>query len=304
MEREDSKWFVGMFTGVFILVLVVIIALWYAVFSIKIPVWYVGIKVNMYWDDKWVSVYTLKTGRNWYNPINSDVYRYPTFVQQKNYENISFQDNDWLVIASDIWLDYQFKEDKVSYIFEQYRADIYKITDVLMATWLKSSVNKASAEFKVDELYWPKKEQFRIKVLEYIKKDFDEKGIVVWNIYFIWDMKLPDAVSEIIKAKISATQAAMQKENELRTVEAEAQKKIAEAKGNATAAIAVAEGKSQATLIEAKAEAEAIKIKSQAITAQWWAEYVKLKEIEKWNWMLPQITWVNSVVATWLNLAK
>lgn len=280
--ENNKKWF-GTILSI-IGTLFVLVLLWYWVFSVKVPVWNVGIKVNMYGDWKWVSIYTLKTGRNWYNPITNDVYKYPVFIQQKEYAWVSFQDIDWLVITSNIGMDYQFKEESVPKIFESYRQSAENITSQLMATWLKSSVNRASSKFKVDELYWPKKEEFRLAVLETIKKDFDEKGILVQNIYFVWDMALPPQVMTRINAKIEATQTAMQKENELRAVEAEAQKQIAEAKGI-----------SESTLIKAQAEAEAIRIKTQAIMSQGWQEYVQLQAIEKWNWILPVTTLGNNV---------
>lgn len=280
--KNNNNWFAGLLYVVW--TVLVLIFLWYAVFSVKIPVWNVGIKVNMYWDGKWVSVYTLKTGRNWYNPITNDIYKYPVFIQQKEYSWVSFQDIDWLVITSNIGMDYQFKEEDVPKVFENYRQSADNITSQLMATWLKSSVNRASSSFKVDELYWPKKEEFRLAVLENIKKDFDEKWILVNNIYFVWDMVLPPQVMTRINAKIEATQTAMQKENELRAVEAEAQKQIAEAKWI-----------SESTLIKAQAEAEAIKIKTQAIMSQGWQEYVQLQAIEKWNGVLPVTTLGNNV---------
>lgn len=269
---------------IIILSLVITAFILWLTFSVKIPVSYVGIKVNMYWDAKGVSVFTLPTGRSAYNPFMSDVYKYPVFVQQKEYSQVRFQDSDWLVIGSNIWLDYQFKSESVSKFFEQYRASANKITDELMSTWLRNAVNRASAKFKVDEIYWPKKEEFRLLVLENLKQDFDDKGIIVNNIYLVGDMELPPQVMSRITAKSEATQTAMQKENELRTVEAEVQKQIAEAKWYA-----------EATLIRARAETEAIKIKSQAIQSQWWADYIKLQEIDKWNWVLPTITGVNYV---------
>lgn len=280
---KNNKWFVWIILIVLsTLLLSRFILLWF--FSVKIPVWNIGIKVNMYWDWKWVSIYTLKTWRNWYNPITSDVYKYPVFIQQKEYTSVSFQDIDWLVITSNIGMDYQFKQESVPKIFETYRQSADDITNQLMATWLKSAVNRASSKFKVDELYWPKKEDFRVEVLNNIKKDFDKKWILISNIYFVWDMSLPPEVMKRISAKIEATQTAMQKENELRTVEAEAKKKVAEAKWTA-----------ESILIQAKAEAEAIRIKAQAIVTQWWEEYVQLQAIERWNWILPVTTLGNNV---------
>jgi regulator of protease activity HflC (stomatin/prohibitin superfamily) len=281
--KKNNQWFIlTVLTTILVLVFLIVFSV--LTFSVKIPVWYTGIKVNLYWSNKWVNVNTLSTGRNWYNPFTSDVYKYPTFIQQKEYSQVSFQDTDWLSISSNIWMDYQFKSESISSIFENYRASASRITDELMATWLKSSINRASSKFKVDELYWPKKEEFRLLVLENIKKDFDDKGIIVSNIYFVGTMDLPPQVMTRINAKIEATQTAMQKENELRAVEAEAQKQIAEAKWY-----------NESQIIKAKADAEAIRIKSQAIMSQGWQEYVQLQAIEKWNGVLPVTTLGNNV---------
>lgn len=171
--KNSKKWFMWSAILIMIATIVGLYILFITVFSVKIPVWYTWIKVNMYWDAKWVSIYTLKTWRNYYNPITADVFKYPNHIQQKEYETISFQDTDWLVISTRIWLDYKFDESKISTIFEQYRASSDRLTNELMATWLKNSVNRASSSFKVDELYWPKKEEFRLKALENIKADFD-----------------------------------------------------------------------------------------------------------------------------------
>lgn len=282
--KNNTKGFIWFIITIVIVTILSLYFIFILVFSVKIPVWYMWIKVNMYWDAKWVSVYTLKTGRNFYNPITADVYKYPTHIQQKEYSNIRFQDVDWLVIWAVIWLDYQFNEAQVPKIFEQYRASSDKLTNELMYTWLKNSINRASTWFKVDELYWPKKEEFRLKVLDFIKADFDEKGIVVNNVYFVWDMILPEQVMTRINAKIEATQTAMQKENELRAVEAEAQKQIAEAKWY-----------NEAQIIKAKADAEAIRIKAEAIRNQWGAEYVQLQAVEKWNWVLPVTSLWNNI---------
>lgn len=266
------------------LTLLSLLFLYYVVFSVKIPVSYQGIKVNLYWDEQGVSIYTLDTWRNLYNPITSDVYKYPVFVQQEVYNWITFQDVDWLVITANIGMDYKFQDTSVAKIFEEYRVGPSTLTNQYMPTWLKNSINRASAKFKVDELYWPKKEEFRLAILENIKEDFDEKGIVVNNIYFVWDMELPNQVMSRITAKIEATQNAMQKENELRAVEAEAQKKIAEAKGY-----------NEAKIIKAQADAEAIRIQAEAIRNQWGAEYVQLKAIEQWDGKLPVTTLWDSV---------
>lgn len=276
--KSNLRWS-AVWIGVLI-TLFVWIALFFT-FSIKVPVGYSAIKVDIY--GKNVEPKGLHTGRNFYNVITHDVFKYPIFIQQAEYLDLVFQDTDGLKITADIGMDYKFDEAKIGSIYEQYKADVNKMTNTYMKTWVKNAVNRASSEFQVDKLYGPDKEKFRLRVLENLKEDLDVKGIIVNNVYFTNEMDLPDEVKGRINAKIQATQNAMQKENELRAVEADAKKKIAEAKGIADSAVEKAKGQAIAITTVAKAEAEAIEIKTNAIKAQGWEDYIQLQMIEAWR---------------------
>lgn len=242
-------------------------------FSVKVPVGYTAIKVDVY--GKNVEPQGLKTGRNFVNTITHDVYKYPIFIQQMEYQDVRFQDKGGLVVVADIGMDYKFDETKIGTIYSEYRAWVDKITSNYMRTWVTNAVNRASSDFDVDALYGESKEEFRLAVLKNLQDDLSKKGIVVNNIYFTDDMELPQQVKDRINSKIEATQKAMQAENELRTTKAEAQKVIEAARGDA-----------EAILLKAKAEADANKLIDQSITPTL-IEYEKSK---KWNGALPQVT--------------
>lgn len=246
------------------------------VFTVKIPVWYSGIKVNLYWEGKWAEPIWLHTGRNIYNPFTQDIYKYPVFIQQKVYENVKFQDKDWLTIVAAIGMDYKFDQNKIWKIYSDYKADVSKITNDYMDNWLKNAVNRVSSTYEVDLLYWQDKEKFRKEILKALQEDLGEKWIIVNNVYFNSEMILPQQVKARIDAKIEATQNAMQKENELRAVKAEAQKKIEEAKWIA-----------ESERIKAQWIADANKLKEKSLTA----EILEFEKIQKWNGELPQVVW-------------
>lgn len=269
--RTNKQWY-GILIWMLVVILLAIIT--FFTVSIKIPVGYSWIAVDIY--AKNVEPQWLSTWRHFINPITHDFYKYPVYIQQKEYSSINFQDEDWLVISADIGMDYKFDEAQIWKLYSDYRSSANKITNTYMRTWLKDAVNRASSKYKVDVLYGMQKEEFRQSILTNLKADLDPKWIIVDNIYFVDEIKLPREVEARINAKIEATQNAMQKENELRAVEAEAQKQIAEAKWY-----------NEAKIIKAEADAKAIQIKSQAITSQWGAEYVQLQAIEKWDWVLP-----------------
>ena len=85
-------------------------------------------------------------------------------------------------------------------------------------------------------------------------------------------------VEQAINAVISATQAAKEAEEQVRTREAQARQQVATARGNA-----------EALQINALAKAEAIRIEAEALRA-YGAQVIQMRAIEKWNGIMPQVT--------------
>lgn len=226
-------------------------------FSVKVSAGYSGILIDQYGNDKGVQVTGLGTGRNFYNSITHDAEVYPTFINQAEYENMEFQDVDGLKMSANVGVSYKFIEDKIGTVYETYRASSSKVTNTYMRTWIRDAINKVSSGYTVDVLYGEKKEEFRQKVTDSLRADLEEKGIFIDKVYFVGAFALPEVVSARINSKIEATQKAIQAENELRAVEAEAKKSIAQS-----------EGEKQSKILRAQGEAEAIKIQSQAIISQ------------------------------------
>lgn len=256
--------------GIAILVLFVL----FLTFTIKVTPWYSWISVDVYSNE--VDPEGLPLWRSIINPITHDFFMFPTHIQQKEFRDVTFQDEDGLAITADIGMDYKFDESLIGTLYKEYRASENRITNEYMRTWVKDSTNRASSKYKVDVLYWVDKEKFRQDILASLKKDLSAKWILVNNIYFVNTMSLPREVEDRIKMKIEATQKAMQVENELRTTEAEAQKVVAQAQWEA-----------DAIKIQANAMAEAIRIKAEAIQVQWGEDYIKLQWIDAWNGVLP-----------------
>ncbi len=100
-------------------------------------------------------------------------------------------------------------------------------------------------------------------------------GIIVENIYSVGDFRLPEVVTAAINAKLSATQLAQQKENEIQSTKADAEKIRVKAQGEA-----------DAVLIQAKTQAQANKILADSITPT----LVQYQSIQRWNGVLPLST--------------
>lgn len=100
-------------------------------------------------------------------------------------------------------------------------------------------------------------------------------GITVSQVSLLGAMRLPEQVTAALNQKITATQRAQQRENELREAEAEA--RIFEAKSS---------GRANALLAEAKAQAEANRILANSLSPT----LVEYERVKKWDGKLPTVT--------------
>ena len=101
-----------------------------------------------------------------------------------------------------------------------------------------------------------------------IVRDLTPSGIIVESISLINGIRPPKAIQDAISAKVEATQKAMQRENELRTADAQSAKDIAQARGEAEAN----------RLRESSATAKIIELKQLEVQQAW---------IAKWDGKLP-----------------
>lgn len=251
-------------------------------FSVKVLPAEVAIKVDLYGSDQWVDVETLPVGRHFYNAITHDVIKYPAYIQQWSYDSLSFQDIDGLQMAANVAIDYKFVPENIPEMYQEYRKSADYITSVYFPNWIKNAMIEQSAKMKVDEIYWSKKEQFRSAVLEQLRKEFEQKGIYIDNLYFTNGIQVPQAVYDTINAKIQATQIAQQKQNELAATEAESNKRILEEKW-----------KAQSRIIESESRAQEIRNLNESLTDRY-IQYRKLEMqqqmISKRNGEMPKVT--------------
>lgn len=155
-------------------------------------------------------------------------------------------------------VNYHIQPDTVANIYQQYgSADTYyhNVVEPLIVATIKATASKYSAAEQIQ-----KRQEMSDKILVGLTAAFQGKNVAiekadVTNIDFNKDYKAS------IERKVTAVQDAEAAQNKLVQVQAEADQRVAAAKG----------------------EAEAIKIQAQAINSQGGADYVKLKTVEKWN---------------------
>ena len=238
----------------------------------RIDAGHVGVKVNLYGDNKGVSDVTEVTGMVFFNPITHNIYEFPTFIQHKEYTG----DNSFIVNSRDgsefhvsPIINYSVQREKVPSIFAKYRRSLEQIEEGFLKTAVFDAFRLATNKYTADELI-SNRAQFEIEVRKLLEGQLLHEGFVVNQ--FTSNLLYPESFKNAINAKNNAVQAALMAENKVKQAEAEAKIKVATAEGNA-----------QAMLTTAKAESEANKMKQSTLTSlllqQLW--------IEKWDGKLP-----------------
>lgn len=235
----------------------------------KIDAGNVGILVSQYGSDKGVQDIALVPGSTWYNPWTEDVYQFPTFVQHKEYEEFSVNDVDGMEFKVNPTINYSVKAEKVPSIFRKYRKDLEDLENGIIKTTVKEAYRLTINKYKADELM-SNRTKFENEVQKYLITELQKEGFVVEQITS--GVKPPETIIQAINAKNKAVQDAMRIDNEVKSTEAEAKKKVAKAEGDA-----------QALRIQADAEAYANKARQSSLTPL----LVQQQFINKWNGVLP-----------------
>jgi len=238
----------------------------------RIDAGHVGVKVNLYGDNKGVSDVTEVTGMVFYNPITHNIYEFPTFIQHKEYtgENsfvVNSKDGSEFHVAPII--NYSVQREKVPAIFSKYRRSLDQIEEGFLKTAVFDAFRLATNVYTADELI-SNRQKFEVEVRKILEGQLLKEGFVVNQ--FTSNLVYPETFKQAIEAKNNAVQAALRAENEVKTAEAQAKIKVATAEGNA-----------QAMLTSAKAEAEANRMKQQTLTPL----LLQLEYINKWDGKLP-----------------
>jgi regulator of protease activity HflC (stomatin/prohibitin superfamily) len=241
-----------------------------------IPAGYRGVKVYYYGDSDGNEMRELGIGRYPYWPITQGVYKFPVFQQNVLWAGdegtVRFQTREGVNVGVDLGMSYTIDEKRVLVLFQKYRRGIEEITDSFLRHIVVDACSRVAGTMGVEEIYGSKKTEFIDRVNELVAAQVTPNGIKVDRIYIVGQFRLPETVVSAIDTKIAATQRAQQRENELRESEAEAAKRIAQAKGAA-----------EADRIANEARARGIAALSERLSP----EFLQYQAIQRWDGQLP-----------------
>ena len=251
----------------------------------RVPAGFEGVKFNLYGDNKGLDVQAVPPGQYWVG-FNQKLYTYPTFNHQypftasahegsPNNEAITFQTKDGMSSNVDVAVQARVIPGQSPKVFAQFKKEFPEIVHTFVYQDLRDHFNAYASTMVVDETYGEKK----MELVRNVHKDLREKylpfGIDIESISYLSDVRPPPQIVQAINAKIEATQKSQQRENEIKT--ADAQAKIDAAKAG---------GEAQSITIKAKATADANRIIAASLTP----EFVQYEALQRWDGKLPTMT--------------
>ena len=240
----------------------------------KVSNGHTGVVVNMMGSGKGVDPVEVGVGWKWLT-WNEELFKFPTFNQNVNYETLQFQDSNGMEVTANIGLTLRAAPGSAPLLFKTYRKGMQEIIDVNVTQVLRTSLNSAGSKRGSDKMYGKEQDLFLKEVFDKVRTHFETRGLIVETLYLNGKINLPPSVVNTITAQVEATQKTIQRENEVAQVVAEANTKIEEARGDKESAILKAQG-----------EAESLNIRGEALRKN--PEVMQLEAINKWNGTLPQ----------------
>ncbi len=235
---------------ILLLVVVVIIGLSFMtsfLFNWKIiPPGYTGIKISRL-VDKGISHENTVTGFVFYNPIQTQLIVYPTFIQRVVWthdllegspanEELTFNTKDSVPVNLDVAVSYGLNPDQVPTFYTKFRADrIEYFTHGYMRDTARNVVVSIGSEYNFDDINGAKKEEFLDRISKELNARVSGFGVTIQQFGLIGALRPPQALLDSVSAKTRAIQDAIRTENEIRSAQAEAKKRIAIAEGEAAA---------------------------------------------------------------------
>lgn len=259
---------------------------------------HVGIVVSMAGSNRGVEDTPETTGWVFYNPALTSVYEFPTYVQTAKWtksltegkavnEEITFTNSDGIQFGVDVSLSYHLMQGRVPYFYVKFRTDdLETFTHGFLRNLARDKFDTLGGKYTVQQVMGDNA-TFLQEVQTALQKDLTPIGVQLDQFGLIGAPRPPDGIQQAINQKGQAAQIAQQKENELKQIQADANKEVAKAEGHAKAVIAAAD-----------AEAAANRKIAESITPN----LLQLKQLEKWNGALPQVN--GSGVAPFVTLDK
>lgn len=239
------------------LIIVTLLSLWLLISAARI----IGAGergVLLHWGA--VQPTVLNQGLHFLMPIRSKIVKMNVQVVKYQVKATAFS-KDLQTADAIIAVNYHVIPNEVGVLYDEIGKDY---EDRIIAPSVQEVTKAVTAKFVAQELV-EKRQEVRDGVFDQLKEQLVSRHIAVDDVSIV-NFDFSDEYEKAIEQKQVAQQNALTAENVLKQTKIEAQQRIETAKG----------------------EAEAIRVKSEAITKQGGADYLRLKAIERWDGGVPQ----------------
>lgn len=234
----------------------------------RIDAGHVGIKVSNVGDNRGVGKTEYVTGWVLYNSWISRIYEFPIHQQHIDYEAADIVTRGGFRATIKPSFNYSINAGNVADMFQNLRVGVKEMEQGWLKNAIVGSVNDVANRYTVDSIF-NHREEFESDIV----KECNKRVSKWFNVSQLRTNIIPPTeISESIIAKTRAIQEVQVAENRRQVAEADAQRKMAEARGDSAQAV-----------IQAAGRAEAIR-KEQTFLTPLYIDYIK---VQKWSGQVP-----------------
>lgn len=234
----------------------------------RIDAGHVGIKVSNVGDNRGVGKTEYVTGWVFYNSWISRIYEFPIHQQHIDYESNDIVTKGGFRATIKPSFNYSINSGNVADMFQNLRVGVKEMEQGWLKNAIVGSVNDVANRYTVDSIF-NHREEFEADIV----KECNKRVSKWFNVSQLrTNIVPPTEISESIIAKTRAIQEVQVAENRRQVAIAEAERKIAEARGDSAQAV-----------IQAAGRAEAIKREQLSLTPLY-IDYIK---VQKWSGQVP-----------------
>lgn len=297
-------------------ILLVISVVFCACTMTRIDTGHVGVKVRLAGSDRGVQDMQIKQGWVWYNPLTEQVVEFPVSVQNiiltkdpnegsaakekddkahQVDESITFSSVEGVNANADIGFSFHIDPTQAPKLYARFRqTDMRELAYGYMRNVLRESFSEVASKMPIQDIYGAGKSKMLEEVTAKVQVKLGADGVVIDQLTINGALRLPQNVADAINNAMAATQNAIQSENKVRQIKAEADQAIAQAHGAAEATRQKAQGEADALIIKTESEAKARLVSSQSqakanstLNQSLTPQVLQFKALDTWDGKLP-----------------
>lgn len=272
----------------------------------RINVGHVGVKIKLAGSERGVQDMQLKTGWVFFNPLTEQVVEFPTSVQNivlsasphegKNIdESITFSSIEGVNANADIGFSFHIDPVLAPQLYARFKqSDMKELAYGYMRNVIREAFSEIASKMPIQEIYGAGKTKMLNDVTAKCRDSLGKDGVIIDQLTINGAIRLPENVAQAINNAMAATQNAIQSENKVRQIKAEAEQAIAAAHGAAEAARQKAQGEADALVIKTDAEAKTRIVEAESmakanakIQGSLTPQIIHLKAVSSWDGKLP-----------------